>query len=247
MSTALNAQLLKPRLTCLPNKPPFSHRNCMRMIYNKKADITMLEAGDIYRAGEDYGLIPIMAEVYNLGTPDYYAVAVVKIRDNSSELIYLKRRNSCHTGVGQAAGWIIPMSWLISNERVRDYGCDSVRAASEYFQKGCAPGIRDKDYMLSRIYDYNNYWHYGHMCDLCHGTGAGYCARNAMEDYYGHTGAFRCLVEGGGDVAFVKHTTVMENCDGKRNEIWSRNQLTKDYQLLCRDGTRMAATDYRYG
>ena len=56
---------------------------------------------------------------------------------------------------------------------------------------------------------------------------------------------FRCLVEGGGDVAFVKHTTVMENCDGKRNEIWSRNQLTKDYQLLCRDGTRKAATDYR--
>ena len=39
--------------------------------------------------------------MYNLGTPDYYAVAVVKIRDNSSELIYLKRRNSCHTGVGQ--------------------------------------------------------------------------------------------------------------------------------------------------
>ena len=66
MSTALNAQLLKPRLTCLPNKPPFSHRNCMRMIYNKKADITMLEAGDIYRAGEDYGLIPIMAEVDGL-------------------------------------------------------------------------------------------------------------------------------------------------------------------------------------
>ena len=53
--------------------------------------------------------------MYNLGTdqmsgiPYYYSVAVVKIRDNSSELIYLKRRNSCHTGLGQAAGWIIPM------------------------------------------------------------------------------------------------------------------------------------------
>ena len=30
-----------------------------------------------------------------------------------------------------------------------------------------------------------------------------YC-RSTMEPYYGHTGAFRCLVEGGGDVAFVK-------------------------------------------
>ena len=66
-----------------------------------------------------------------------------------------------------------------------------------------------------------------------------------MEDYYGNTGAFRCLVEGGGDVAFVKHTTVMENCDGKRKEWWARNQLTADYQLLCRDGTRKKATDYR--
>ena len=44
--------------------------------------------------------------------------------------------------------------------------------------------------------------------------------RNAMEDFYGNTGAFRCLVEGGGDVAFVKHTTVMENCDGKRQETF---------------------------
>ena len=54
-------------------------------------------------------------------------------------------------------------------------------------------------------------------------------------------GAFRCLVEGGGDVAFVKHTTVQENCDGKRQEFWARNQLTADYQLLCRDGTRRGA------
>ena len=245
MGTALGAQLLKPRMTCVPSKPPFSHHNCMELIKRGQADITMLEAGDIYRAGRQFGLVPIMAEVYNLGTPDYYAVAVVKIRDNSSELIYLKRRNSCHTGVGQAAGWVIPMSWLIANERVRDYGCDSVRAASEYFSKSCVPGVRSPDYVGTRTYTQENYWHYGHLCDLCHGTASHYCARNAMEDYYGNTGAFRCLVEGGGDVAFVKHTTVMENCDGKRKEWWARNQLTADYQLLCRDGTRMKATDYR--
>jgi len=241
MKTALNARILRPKMSCTLAK---SHRECMRLIDKQQADITLLEAGDIYRAGYDHGLIPIMAEVYNLGTPDYYAVAVTHIRDNSSELIYLKRKNTCHTGVGQGAGWIIPMAWLITNERVRDYGCDSVRAAGEYFSKSCAPGARSPEFTVDRVYTGHNYWEYGHMCDLCHGTAAHYCDRNAMEDYYGNTGAFRCLVEGGGHVAFVKHTAVTENCDGKRKEWWARNQLTSDYQLLCRDGTRKPATEY---
>lgn len=63
-----------------------------------------------------------------------------------------------------------------------------------------------------------------------------YCRRDASEDYYGHTGAFRCLVEGGGHVAFVKHTTVSENTGGKRREWWARNTLNDDFELLCPDG-----------
>lgn len=51
-------------------------------------------------------------------------------------------------------------------------------------------------------------------------------------------------MEGGGDVAFLKHTTVAENTDGKRRDWWARNQLTADYQLLCRDGTRAPVTEY---
>lgn len=83
------------------------------------------------------------------------------------------------------------------------------------------------------------------MCDLCHGVSHRYCRRDASEDYYGYTGAFRCLVEGGGDVAFVKHTTVAENTDGKRNEFWARNTFTKDFELLCMDGTRRPTSDYK--
>ena len=239
MRTALNAQLLEPKMSC---KRARSHIDCMQQISKGIADVVVLDAGDIYRAGWQYGLVPIMAEIYNLGTPHYYAVAVTKQRDNSSELIYLKRKNTCHTAVGHAAGWVIPMAWLIANERVRDYGCNSVRAAAEYFNKACAPGAQ-APYFQNRYEA--DYWEYSHLCDLCHGTNGRYCHRNHMEDYYGHTGAFRCLVEGGGNVAFVKHTTVTENCDGKRKEWWARNQLTSDFELLCRDGTRAPAREYK--
>jgi len=85
---------------------------------------------------------------------------------------------------------------------------------------------------------------YDNMCDLCHGASYRYCRRDASEDYFGYTGAFRCLVEGGGDVAFVKHTTVAENTDGKRREFWARNTFTKDFELLCPDGTRRPTMDY---
>lgn len=69
----------------------------MRAIRHGEADVVVLDAGDVYRAGYLFGLIPIMAEVYNLDGPRYYAVAVTKQRDNSSELIYLKTKNTCHT------------------------------------------------------------------------------------------------------------------------------------------------------
>ena len=79
------------------------------------------------RAGWKFGLIPVMAEIYNIGEPYYYAVAVTKQRDNSSELIYLKNKRTCHPAVGHGGGWVMPMAWLLKNERVRDYGCDSIR------------------------------------------------------------------------------------------------------------------------
>ena len=58
----------------------------------------MLDAGDVYTAGLNYDMIPILSEVYNLGKPEYYVVAVVKARDADTELIYLKNKNTCHTG-----------------------------------------------------------------------------------------------------------------------------------------------------
>ncbi|XP_053985939.1 melanotransferrin [Hylaeus volcanicus] len=235
MKIALNAQLLKPELNCHKGH---SQIHCMQAIQTGIADVAMLDTSDVYTAGLRFDLIPFISEVYNLPTPEYYVVAVAKEEDEDTDLTYLKNKYTCHTGINTAAGWVYPLAYLISNTWIRGYGCDSVRAAAEYFSKSCVPGAISTEYNTGVPYD--------NMCDLCHGASFRYCRRDASEDYFGYTGAFRCLVEGGGDVAFVKHTTVAENTDGKRRETWARNTFTKDFELLCPDGTRRPTTDYMH-
>nr|XP_003703507.1 PREDICTED: melanotransferrin isoform X1 [Megachile rotundata] len=235
MKIALKAQLLKPELNCYKGH---SQIHCMQAIQNGIADVAVLDTSDVYTAGLRYDLVPFISEMYNLPTPEYYVVAVAKEEDDNTDLTYLKNKYTCHTGINTAAGWVYPLAYLISNTWIRGYGCDSVRAAAEYFSKSCVPGALSTEYNIGVPYD--------NMCDLCHGASFRYCRRDASEDYFGYTGAFRCLVEGGGDVAFVKHTTVAENTDGKRRETWARNTFTKDFELLCPDGTRRPTTDYMH-
>ncbi|XP_076068104.1 transferrin 2 isoform X2 [Oratosquilla oratoria] len=233
METALEAHGLMPELECLKKENSFE---CMSFIKDRKADIAVLEAGEIYSAGLKYNLVPFMSELYNLETNHAYVVAVSKEDDPDTDVLYLRGRRTCHPGVMHGVGWVIPMAYLINNDLIRSYGCNSIRAASEYFEKSCSPGALSREYRhgIMRL----------NLCDLCHGTGKHYCAQDQEEPYFGYTGAFRCLVEGGGHIAFLKHTTVRENTDGRRKEWWARNQLTADYQLLCRDGTRAPVTEY---
>ncbi|XP_060530062.1 transferrin 2 isoform X3 [Cylas formicarius] len=234
MRTALKAQLLKPEMDCYKGH---SQINCMQAIRAGTADVAVLDASDVYTAGLNFDLVPFISEVYNLEDPDYYVVAVAKESDPDTELTYLRTKNTCHGGISMAAGWVYPLAFLISNGWIRPYGCNSVRAAAEYFTKSCVPGAISTEYNTGVPYD--------NMCDLCHGSSYRYCRRDASEDYYGHTGAFRCLVEGGGDVAFVKHTTVFENTGGKKREWWARDNLLEDFELLCPDGTRAEINEYR--
>lgn len=108
--------------------------------------MVVLDAGDIYTAGLHYQLIPFISEVYNLHTSEYYVVAVAKEEDNSTDITYLKNKNTCHAGMNTGAGWIYPMAYLISNSWIRGYGCDAVQAAAEYFTKSCVPGAISPEY-----------------------------------------------------------------------------------------------------
>uniref|UniRef100_T1J2X7 Transferrin-like domain-containing protein n=1 Tax=Strigamia maritima TaxID=126957 RepID=T1J2X7_STRMM len=233
MKTAFRAQLLQPELVCFKGH---SHRECMAMVNQGSADVTVLDAGDVYTAGKDFKLIPILSEWYNLNGPFYYAVAISKIEDKDSDLLFVRGKKTCHTGMDMAAGWVVPVSFLLKNQRLRDHGCDGAHSAAEFFEKSCIPGALSLEY--------NPNWKQNTMCDLCHGSSGFFCQRDHNEDFFGYSGAFRCLVEGGGDIAFVKHTTVFENTDGRNKMWWARNMLTVDFELLCRDGSRAPVKSY---
>nr|BAA84099.1 transferrin [Salvelinus leucomaenis pluvius] len=204
---------------------------CIKKIMRKEADAIAVDGGEVFTAGK-CGLVPVMVEQYDAGlcsTPgeasSYFAVAVVK-KVSGVTWKTLKGKRSCHTGLGRTAGWNIPMGLI--HKETKD--CDS----TNYFSKGCAPGSEVAS----------------PFCAQCRGSGQAVggdeakCKASSEEQYYGYTGAFRCLVEGAGDVAFIKHTIVPESTDGN-GPVWAKDLKSSDFELLCQDGTTQSVTKFR--
>ncbi|NWI97587.1 TRFE protein, partial [Pitta sordida] len=205
-------------------------KECIMKIMKGEADAITLDGGFVYTAGV-CGLVPVVAESYEgLNSPlfyllkaTYFAVAVVKKSDKDITWNNLQGKKSCHTAVGRTAGWNIPMG-LIHN---RTGSCNF----DEYFSQGCAPGSPPNS----------------RLCQLCKGSGGvppEKCVASSHEQFYGYTGALRCLWERG-DVAFIKHTIVEENTDGKSKESWAKDLKMDYFELLCTDGQRAHVMDYR--
>ncbi|XP_057713201.1 serotransferrin-like [Corythoichthys intestinalis] len=192
---------------------------CMKKIMSKEADAMAVDGGEIYIAGQ-CGLVPAMVEQYDEAkcntsgalASSYYAVAVVK-KDSGISWANLRGRRSCHTGYGRNAGWNVPMGKIYKQTGDCNF--------TKFFSSGCAPGAPANS----------------PFCFQCAGSDGtvndeAKCQPNSEEKYYGYAGAFRCLVEGAGDVAFIKHTTVEENSNGK-GPAWATNILSSDYKLIC--------------
>lgn len=84
----------------------------MTMLDHEKAQITTLDAGEVFIAGRYHSLVPIMQEIYESGVNYQYAVAVIKkgsLPDVQS-LLDLRRKKACFAGVGTLAGWVIPIN-----------------------------------------------------------------------------------------------------------------------------------------
>jgi len=59
----------------------------------------------------------------------------------------------------------------------------------QYFHKSCVPGILSDYYNPYRTNPVN-------LCEACGTHGPKRCMRNDEEQYYGSSGAFRCVTEG---------------------------------------------------
>ena len=49
----------------------------------------------------------------------------------------------------------------------------------------------------------------------------------------------------GGHVAFVMHTAVISNTDGRNVDQWARPLRAIDFELLCKNGTRKSIEAFR--
>ncbi|XP_004640738.2 lactotransferrin [Octodon degus] len=218
------------RVTCAAAR---TTEDCILLTMKGEVDAMSLDGGFIYMAGK-CGLVPVLAEnqasqenpgsdCVNRPPEGYFAVAAVHASDTSLTWNSLRGRKSCHTALDRTAGWIIPLGLLANQTGSCRFG--------EFFSQSCAPGAEPGS----------------SLCALCVGNdkGENKCVPNSQERYFGYVGAFRCLAERAGDVAFLKDSTVLQNTDGKSSEPWARGLNLEDFRLLCLDGTRKRVTEAR--
>lgn len=194
---------------CSVNKD--TTQQCLESIRNGEADLINLEAGMAYTAFTTYSMKAIANEVYCNEAKSYDAVAIVnrqacKEKEHIS-LMDFKDHKSCHGGYSTAAGWNYPINHinkLFSSEKMNDQ-----ETATNFFSKVCAPSEFEGD----------------GICSGC-GNENGTCHFDSNSLYHGHSGAFRCLIEELGDIAFVKgDTALLYSMEGPYNQSWSTKSV----------------------
>ena len=159
------------------------------MIYFIKLQ-KVADPADSYLAEKLYGLQPFMAEIYDQGEPFVFGVAVAKRKDPATSLLDLRGKRTCHGALYGAVGWSVPVSFLLTQNRVRDaLDCgDLMYQVAQIFQKACAPGAL---FTAAGSSTPRSVLHTENLCDLCMGDGEEYCGRGPGEPYFGSTGAFK--------------------------------------------------------
>eukprot|EP00210_Caulerpa_lentillifera_P002389 g2291.t1 len=214
------------------------------MIGNGEAHLMTAESADTQWAHAHFYIEPLLYENYGAeyGT-EYHAVAVVpkSFCDANTTLNDLRGLRSCHTGYRKTAGWYMPLGALLSTGLVNDTNEhddveDDAETMKSFFGEMCAPRVSGSGPKLSPK-NISEPW--SELCTICDGD----CTTH--DKYYEYEGALRCLMEGAGDVAFVKDATLLDFArDGADPRDWADKDIA-DFQLVCLQGGCKNPEEYK--
>lgn len=201
---------IRPKFECIHET---SELNCIKAIRDNTADVISLDAAFIQTYKDKYNLKPILTEEHEPSKGKYYSVAVVKKNSAIKSFEDLRGKKSCHSEYNNFASYRAPLYALIKAGLIKKVNCPYNKALSEFFAAGsCTPGVKLAEYDVEKgVQD--------KMCSQCAGNldsndsnpEESKCQGDVKEAFHGYSGAFRCLVSGHGDVAFVRHNTVGDN------------------------------------
>nr|AAN39804.1 transferrin-like protein IDI-100 [Dunaliella salina] len=213
---------------------------CMRRIATGVDHISVLGGNDLYLSHKDYRLTTFISQSIDGGTTTavYYGLAVVKAETCTSGTIAsfkdLRGKKACHTGYRRTVGWQLPIGKLLATGVMPEVAdpdgevSKDIASHRAFFGDSCVPGARDRDG--------NTLASNTKLCELCQTpTGDATCEfSDEVNDYASYTGAFKCMDQGDGQVAFVKETT-LDDYNAELAEA-SAGQVQKgDFRILCDD------------
>ncbi|KAH7306332.1 hypothetical protein KP509_22G007000 [Ceratopteris richardii] len=205
-----------------------SRFECMHAIMKGEADLMSLDAGLAYIAFMNFHMKAIMMEEYCYFAKSYEVVAIVHkeecSKNPSLSLKDFRGKESCHGGYLTAAGWNYPVQFLVDSglqavpkKTANDTERRDDELISSFFSSSCAPSELEGQ----------------GVCTSCGNNGS--CTTDSYT-YAGHAGAFRCLMDGTGDIAFLRSGTAERlSADGIHAQEWSTKAL-EEFRYLCPQG-----------
>lgn len=212
----------------------------LEMIENGDCNFGMdMDAHDVYDANKEFGWEAIAGEDYGAGEGlTYYGIAVVPTEvceaNPNVSLADFRGMRSCNTGYKRTSGWTIPLATIVAMDQ-EDLGMDlagmtDYEVMLDFFPEQCTAGPPDDAPQEAR----------DAMCQNCIGD----CKRGEGEPYMGYVGSLRCLMEGAGDIGFMKQSTPLDYAaDGNTPEDWATMNMA-DLKLVCPGGGCAAPEDY---
>lgn len=214
---------------------------CTDLVAAGGADATKLEGDNLYKAGTSDNLVPLLSEYYGSTVgASYFSVAVVTKAFCDSRpkatMADLRGARSCHTGYRKTAGWTVPVGFLVAQGIMPVVDLQpgvqaDAQTVAAFFSETCAPRYTKDGPKRGG----------GAWPGLCTGCRGNCSEASPFGDY---SGALRCLMEGAGDVAFIKEGTPRDFAKGgPKAEAWS-TLAASDLRLLCPAGGCAAINMY---